>query len=140
PPTGCRGSSRVGVQRPVGVVTRGTTGINRLRRSHRGAVHDPHVAHALTHAAEPLVVDPADGALPVATLELAARLRRVRGDLKVVGLEVDPDRVVPGRDGVEFARGGFELAGLRPTLIRAFNVLRQYPEEAVEPAWAQLCS
>lgn len=130
----------MGVQRPVGVVTRGTTGINRLRRSDRWAVHDPHVAHALTHAAEPLVVDLGYGAMPVTTLELAARLRRVRGDLKVVGLEIDPDRVVPGRDGVEFARGGFELAGLRPTLIRAFNVLRQYPEEAVEPAWAQLCS
>lgn len=103
-------------------------------------MHDPHITRALTHATDPLVVDLGYGAMPVTTLELAARLRRVRSDLRVVGLEIDPDRVVPGRDGVEFARGGFELAGLRPTLVRAFNVLRQYPEEAVEPAWARLRS
>ncbi|WP_455901301.1 class I SAM-dependent methyltransferase [Rhodococcus gordoniae] len=125
---------------PVGVVTRGTTGINRLRRSDRWAMHDPHIAKALTHAVDPLVVDLGYGAMPVTTLELATRLRRVRGDLRVIGLEIDPERVVPGRDGVEFARGGFELAGLRPTLVRAFNVLRQYPEEDVEPAWARLRS
>ena len=32
-----------------------------------------------------------------------------------------------------FARGGFELAGLRPVLVRAFNVLRQYPEVGRAP-------
>lgn len=37
--------------------------------------------------------------------------------------------------GVEFRLGGFELAGLTPVLVRAFNVLRQYPEEAVAEAW-----
>src|SRR3546814_19346421 len=41
-------------------------------------------------------------------------------------------------DGVEFALGGFELAGLRPVLVRAFNVLRQYPVTEVDAAWAQL--
>jgi hypothetical protein len=76
--------------------------------------------------------------LPVTTLELAARLRAVRPDIRVVGLEIDPQRVVPGVDGVEFALGGFELAGLRPVLVRAFNVLRQYPEDAVDDAWAQM--
>lgn len=78
--------------------------------------------------------------MPVTTLELASRLRRVRPDLRVVGLEIDPARVVPGRDGVEFARGGFELAGLRPNLVRAFNVLRQYPESAVGAAWSTILS
>ena len=39
---------------------------------------------------------------------------------------------------VEFALGGFELAGLRPVLVRAFNVLRQYPVEAVPDAWATM--
>ena len=38
-------------------------------------------------------------------------------------------------DGVEFRVGGFELNGLHPILVRAFNVLRQYPEEAVASAW-----
>lgn len=92
----------------------------------------------LTDAADPLVVDLGYGASPVTTLELAARLRRVRPDLRVVGLEIDPARVVPGRDGVSFAHGGFELAGLRPMLVRAFNVLRQYPESAVPEAWAAI--
>ncbi len=122
----------------MGVVTRGTTGINRLRRSDRWAMHDPDVARVLADAPDPLVVDLGYGAMPTTTLEFAARLRTVRPDLRMVGLEIDPERVVPGREGVEFARGGFELAGLRPVLIRAFNVLRQYPEEAVAPAWARL--
>lgn len=34
--------------------------------------------------------------------------------------------------------GGFELAGLRPVLVRAFNVLRQYPVEDVAGAWAAM--
>ena len=38
--------------------------------------------------------------------------------------------------GVEFGLGGFELAGHRPVLVRAFNVLRQYPVEAVDEAWS----
>lgn len=92
----------------------------------------------LRDATDPLVVDLGYGAMPVTTLELAARLRAVRADLRVVGLEIDPERVVPAQGGVEFARGGFELAGLRPTLVRAFNVLRQYPESAVPAAWSTI--
>lgn len=126
--------------KPVGVITRGTTGINRLRRSDRWLVHSPVVTRTLRDAPDPLVVDLGYGAMPVTTLEMAARLRTVRSDVRVVGLEIDPARVVEGRDGVTFARGGFELAGLRPTLIRAFNVLRQYPEDAVDDAWRRLRS
>ena len=74
---------------------------------------------------------PGYGRLPVTTLELSTRLRTVRPDLRVVGLEIDPERVSAALEsapaGVEFALGGFELAGLRPVLVRAFNVLRQYP-------------
>ncbi|MFJ4653050.1 class I SAM-dependent methyltransferase [Nocardia sp. NPDC088792] len=92
----------------------------------------------LHDAADPLVVDLGYGAMPVTTLELAARLRTVRAELRVVGLEIDPERVVPAQGGVEFARGGFELAGLHPTLVRAFNVLRQYPESAVPAAWSTI--
>ena len=120
---------------PVGQLTRGTTGYNRLRRSDRWLVHAPRVRAALISAADPLVVDLGYGALPVTTLELAARLRVVRTDVRVVGLEIDPDRVRAARAAaagtVEFGLGGFELAGLRPVLVRAFNVLRQYPVEAV---------
>ncbi|WP_460701140.1 class I SAM-dependent methyltransferase [Nocardia thraciensis] len=125
---------------PVGTITRGTTGVNRLRRGDRWLIHDELVTARLRAAADPLVVDLGYGASPVTTLELAQRLRRVRTDVRVVGLEIDPERVVPGRDGVVFARGGFELAGQRPILVRAFNVLRQYPESAVAAAWARVLS
>ncbi|WP_410506863.1 methyltransferase domain-containing protein [[Mycobacterium] appelbergii] len=131
------------MSRPVGAVTRGTTGYNRLRRSDRWLVHSTRVRTALRAATDPLVVDLGYGALPVTTLELAARLQVVRADARVVGLEIHPDRVATARalaDGgdVEFALGGFELAGLQPVLVRAFNVLRQYPVEAVPDAWATM--
>mgnify|MGYP000054644668 CR=1 FL=1 len=128
--------------KPLGVITRGTTGRNRLRRSDRWLVHHPRVQRVLAEASDPLAVDLGYGALPVTTLELAARLRRLRADVRVTGLEIDPARVAAAAPsagaGVEFARGGFELAGLRPVLVRAFNVLRQYPEAEVPAAWQRL--
>lgn len=106
-------------------------------------MHSPRVRTVLRAAADPLVVDLGYGALPVTTLELASRLRTVRTDVRVVGLEIHPERVSTARtvaDGtdVRFALGGFELAGLRPVLVRAFNVLRQYPVDAVPDAWATM--
>ena len=44
---------------PIGQVTRGTTGHNRLRRSDRWLVHSSRVRTALQTTADPLVVDPA---------------------------------------------------------------------------------
>ncbi len=93
---------------------------------------------AIQSAADPLAIDLGYGALPITTLELAERLRAVRPDVRVVGLEIHPERVVAPRRGVTFALGGFELAGLRPVLVRAFNVLRQYPPEEVPGAWAMM--
>lgn len=106
-------------------------------------MHSQRVRSVLRAAADPLVVDLGYGALPVTTLELAARLQSVRTDVRVVGLEIHPDRVATAREmaggsDVHFALGGFELAGLRPVLVRAFNVLRQYPVEAVPEAWATM--
>lgn len=128
--------------RPLGSITRGTTGHNRLRRSDRWLVHSSRVRTALQAAGDPLVVDLGYGALPVTTLELANRLRQVRTDVRVLGLEIDPERVRVGRAGatagVDFELGGFELAGHRPILVRAFNVLRQYPVDAVPAAWAAM--
>ena len=92
---------------PVGHLTRGTTGHNRLRRCDRWLVHSPRVRTALQSAADPLVVDLGYGALPVTTLELASRLRTVRTDVRVIGLEIDPDRIVaaaqPGSSSVSAA-------------------------------------
>jgi hypothetical protein len=66
----------------------------------------------------------------------------VRDDIVVVGIEIDPDRVHDAqpltRPGLTFIRGGFELAGRSPLLVRAFNVLRQYAESDVQPAWSTM--
>lgn len=107
-------------------------------------MHSPRVRTALLSAPDPLVVDLGYGALPVTTLELAARLRVVRADVRVVGLEIHPERVATARAAknatVEFALGGFELGGRTPVLVRAFNVLRQYPAEDVPDAWTAMRS
>jgi hypothetical protein len=128
--------------KPVGAVTRGTTNPNRLRRvdnflAYRGR-------DLLRAAADPLVVDLGYGATPVTAVELRHRLATaVRPDVRVVGLEIDPVRVAaaqPAADPptLEFRRGGFELAGLRPVAVRALNVLRQYDEAEVAGAWAAM--
>lgn len=99
-------------------------------------------APLLRSAAHPLVVDLGYGATPVTAVELHQRLRAVRPDLEVVGLEIDPERVAAAQhaatDGLSFRRGGFELAGLRPLVVRALNVLRQYDETAAAEAWTTL--
>lgn len=126
---------------PVGAITRGTTAPNRLRRQDRWLVHRPEVRRLLlSPTVPPLVVDLGYGASPTTPLELARRLRHVRADVRVLGLEIDPARVQPPREGVEFALGGFELAGHRPHLVRAANVLRQYPEAEVPQLWHMVCS
>jgi hypothetical protein len=127
-----------GRARALGLATRGTTAPNRLRRVDRWLTGTQ--GATLRAAPDPLVVDLGYGATAVTTVELAARLRTVRPDVRIVGLEIDPERVAaaaPAADPprLEFRRGGFELAGLRPALVRAMNVLRQYDEPAAAVAW-----
>nr|WP_096301298.1 SAM-dependent methyltransferase [Jatrophihabitans sp. GAS493] len=126
-----------GRARALGVATRGTTNPNRLRRMDRwiGATLGP----SLRQRTDPLVIDLGYGATPITTIELAARLPGTR----VLGLEIDPERVAAAQasaapPALEFARGGFELAGRRPDLVRVANVLRQYDEQAVAGAWAAM--
>lgn len=137
-------------RRPVGQATRGTTGTNRLRRNDRYLAELPE----LRRTADPLVVDLGFGASAVTALELWTRLVRVRPNVEVIGVEIDPDRVAKAREQlaavragktpfdprarVSFAVGGFELPlprGRRPVLVRAMNVLRQYDEGQVADAW-----
>ena len=130
------------MSRPVGAITRGTTNPNRLRRV------DNFIAYRcgglLREATDPLVIDLGYGATPVTAVELRGRLATaVRPDVAVVGLEIDPVRVEAARPyaeppGLDFRRGGFELAGLRPVVVRALNVLRQYAEDEVDAAWRQM--
>lgn len=127
--------------RPEGRITRGTTGVNRLRRVDRWIAALP----VLRAAADPLVVDLGYGASATTSNELHARLARVRPDVEVLGIEIDPERVraasAAARPGVSFRLGGFEVptdAGRRPCVIRAMNVLRQYEEAEVADAWARM--
>ncbi|WP_448626724.1 class I SAM-dependent methyltransferase [Geodermatophilus sp. URMC 64] len=127
-----------GRARALGLPTRGTTNANRLRRVDRWLLATQ--VPRLRDAARPLVVDLGYGSSAVTTLELAERLAPEVTGLEVVGLEIDPERVAAvaaDRDPprVDFRVGGFELAGLAPVLVRAFNVLRQYDEESAARAW-----
>lgn len=130
--------------RPIGSVTRGTTNPNRLRRGDRWLVATQ--GRRLRTAADPLVVDLGYGTSPVTTRELRDRLRRIRPDVRVVGVEIDPDRVAEGMrvadpPSLTFRHGGFEMGlgvGEAPVVVRAFNVLRQYDETEVPGAWAEV--
>ncbi|MET0990321.1 MAG: class I SAM-dependent methyltransferase [Glaciihabitans sp.] len=126
-----------------GRVTRGTTGTNRLRRVDRWIAALP----ALRLASDPLVVDLGYGASATTPLELHARLSKVRPDVEVIGIEIEKERVrlasLSSVPGVSFRLGGFEVPlppGRRATVIRAFNVLRQYNEDEVSAAWDRMVS
>ncbi|MDO4761080.1 MAG: class I SAM-dependent methyltransferase [Corynebacterium sp.] len=120
--------------KPIGVITRGTTGFNRLRRCDRWVFHNPELQAAF-RTGKPLAIDVGYGASYTTTCEWARFLRKMNPRFEVVGLEIDPERVLPPRDGVRFELGGFELAGYKPQLVRAFNVLRQYDVDQVWDAW-----
>lgn len=135
-------------RRPQGQPTRGKTAPNRLRRVDVFMLlYD---APLLKRPTDAWFVDLGYGATPVTTLESAARFRGVNPDLPVLGVEIDPVRVtaaLPFVDSLtDFRLGGFNLplrrrVGGEPETvraIRAFNVLRQYDEEAVAPAYAEL--
>lgn len=128
---------------PIGRITRGTTGTNRLRRIDRWIAALP----ALRRATDPLVVDLGYGASATTSLELHQRLSRARSDVEVIGIEIDPERVrvasISAKPGVSFVRGGFEVplpGGRQATVIRALNVLRQYDESEVVAAWRLMVS
>ncbi|MCA1712330.1 MAG: class I SAM-dependent methyltransferase [Actinobacteria bacterium] len=129
-----------GRARALGLPTRGTTAPNRLRRVDRWIAST--YGDLLRSTPEPLVVDLGYGATPVTAVELHARLSQLNRRVQVVGIEIDPERVAAAkpaeRPGLTFRTGGFELAGLRPVLVRALNVLRQYEEQQAAEAWQTL--
>ncbi|MGX7677588.1 class I SAM-dependent methyltransferase [Jatrophihabitans sp. DSM 45814] len=129
-----------GRARALGLPTRGTTNPNRLRRMDNWIA--TRLRETLRAAPDPLVIDLGYGASPITAVELRSRLLAVRPDIEVLGLELDPARVAAAKGaegpGLSFAVGGFELAGRTPSIVRAANVLRQYPEDAVAPSWAAM--
>lgn len=131
------------VKRPVGQLTRGKTARNRLRRVDNFVMqYDPFL---LRRGDDALFVDVGFGAEPITTLESAVRFRRLNPSLRVLGVEIDRERVDRARPfadaHTDFRLGGFNLP-LRSAetvrLIRAFNVLRQYDETVVAEAYATL--
>ncbi|MCK9874731.1 class I SAM-dependent methyltransferase [Frankia sp. Ag45/Mut15] len=134
------GRLAAGRARALGLPTRGTTAPNRLRRVDRWLAD---VAGPLLRGSvDPLVVDVGFGSSPVTTVELYERLHVVCPRVRVLGLELDQQRVAAARPaarppGLTFDHGGFGQAARdgQPVVIRALNVLRQYPEPAVAGAW-----
>ena len=129
--------------KPLGVITRGTTNPNRLRRVDRWIGYA--TAADLRASSDPLVVDLGYGASPWTARDLRDSLRKVRPDVRLVGIEIDPERVEAAQpaadESLTFIRGGFEVpTPTRPLVIRAFNVLRQYDEDEVEAAWTNMTS
>lgn len=133
--------------KPEGQPTRGKTASNRLRRVDNFILlYEPSLLTRTDGGfAAALFVDLGFGFDPRTTLESAARFRRVNPDLRILGVEIDKERVeaaLPFADDQTFFRlGGFNLpllAGETVRLIRAFNVLRQYEEREFAPAYARL--
>ncbi|MCS6910035.1 MAG: hypothetical protein NZM11_05630 [Anaerolineales bacterium] len=128
--------------KPLGQTTRGKTAPNRLRKTDAFlAVAYPEFVRALPG----LYVDLGYGAYPVTSMETFHRLRRLNPKLSLLGVEIDPARVAEAQrftaPGLEFRLGGFNLPlqpGEHAAIIRAFNVLRQYPEAEVAAALAAL--
>ncbi len=124
-----------------GQITRGKTARNRLRRVDNFLLMTESTLLRQTDQSA-LVIDLGYGAEPITTLESAARLRRANPRLRVVGVEIEPERVARAApyadDLTDFRLGGFNLplrAGETVRLIRAFNVLRQYDDSDVIAAW-----
>ena len=134
-------------KKPVGQPTRGKTASNRLRRVDNFILlYEPSLL-TRTDAlfADSMFVDLGYGSDARTTLESVSRFRRVNPDLRVLGVEIDKERVeaaLPFANEKTFFRlGGFNLPlqeGEHVRLIRAFNVLRQYEERDFNPAYDRL--
>lgn len=137
--------------RPLGAPTRGKTAAGRLR--HLDAFCALYAGPLLARRCGPwrdaAFVDLGFGASPDTTLESARCFRRLAPELPVIGVEIDASRVAGASAQADrltqFRLGGFNLPLAddrdppeRARLIRAFNVLRQYEPEAVQPAWAAM--
>src|SRR3954465_8057826 len=99
---------------PIGQSTRGKTALNRLRQV------DVFMALAFSHvfsSGAPLIVDVGYGAFAWTTLEMYERWLPFNPDLRVLGIEIDPDRVAAAQPyasppTIDFRLGGFNIADL----------------------------
>jgi hypothetical protein len=131
-------------RRPIGQPTRGKTALNRLRQI------DVYLAirfRSLIAEGSPLILDVGYGAQPWTTIEMLERLRRINPQVRMLGLEIDAERVAIAKPYAEppmldFQLGGFNVRDVlgteKATIIRCYNVLRQYDESAVPGALIEL--
>lgn len=129
--------------KPFGNATRGTTNPNRLRRVDRWLAGPQ--AWRLRCESNPLVVDLGYGGSPATAVELYSRIHAVCPEAHVTGIEIEPDRVRIAKplehEGLDFQVGGFEIpVPGQASMVRAFNVLRQYDEADVRLIWDTVCS
>lgn len=131
-------------KQPQGQPTRGKTAPNRLRKTDLlWLLYEPSLlTRSDGNFANAWWVDLGYGAEATTTLESAARLRSIAPNLPILGVEIEPQRVQAAlpfaNHNTQFRLGGFNLplqTGEHVRAIRAMNVLRQYPEEAVLEAW-----
>lgn len=123
---------------------RSRTAVGRLRGQ------DLFIAKLLSQELSPddFVVDLGFGEEAWTVLEMAAQLRKIEPNLRVIGLETDPRRV-SGADPAQNPLNCFEYVEPKDELslrfqgaamLRAMNVLRSYPELEVRPTlqnWAR---
>lgn len=138
------GRSRTG--RPLGHATRGTTNPNRMRRVNRWMTGPQawRLRPGVT-GAPPIAVDLGYGASPGTAVEFFDSVRSVSPLAQVFGIEIEPERVARGialhLQGLDFRLGGFEIPiEQRASVIRAFNVLRQYDEADVPGIWKTMAA
>ncbi len=135
--------------KPIGQITRGKTARNRLRRVDIFA--SLYAASLLRQPVNPgcksWVVDLGYGAEAYTVLESAVHLGKLNPTLPLLGVEIDQERVNAGlpyqTELIQFRQGGFNvplLAGESIRMMRAFNVLRQYEEGEVLPAWQTMAA
>lgn len=128
--------------KPFGNVTRGTTNPNRLRRVDRwlAGPQSWRLRRDLIQGHPARVIDLGYGGAPTTAVELFTRVRAVCPQAQITGVEIEPDRVLRAkpleREGLDFRVGGFEIpVDGSVTMVRAFNVLRQYEEADVPLIW-----
>ncbi|MEL6345914.1 MAG: class I SAM-dependent methyltransferase [Myxococcota bacterium] len=129
---------------PDGRPTRGKTATNRLRRIDHFLIQ--YDRSLLTRKGGGLIVDLGYGRVPITTVEMAQRFWKINAGLWFLGVEIDRARI-DAADAfrlprMEYRLGGFDLplsGSEQVRMIRAMNVLRQYPEAEAVPYHIKLC-
>lgn len=117
----------------IGQKTRGLTCENRLRQIDIFTCVN---FEWLIQRENALFIDLGFGRYPTTTIETYNKLANINPKIRVIGVEIDTERLLYAKQyeqkNVEFRLGGFNIPLKKDesaTIIRCYNVLRQYPEE-----------